>query len=134
MDVDLRPRSARLGEPEIQDLRIAPRRDEDVRRLDVAVDEAVGVRRVECVGDLRRPGDELVRRDRSAVDPLLERRSFEELHHDERPALVIADVEDAADVRVAERRRGPGFTLETLARLALLQVLLGQELERNLAA
>jgi len=47
---------------------------------------------------------------------------------------VIADVEDAADVRVAERRRGPGFTLETLARLALLQVLLGQELERNLAA
>jgi hypothetical protein len=126
MDLQLRAGSAGLGEPEVQDLRVAPRRDEDVRRLDVPVDEAAGMRRIEGVGDLGRPGDELVRRDRPAVDPLLERGSFEKLHHDERPTLVIADVEDAADVRVAERGGGAGLTL--------LQVLLGQELERDLAS
>ena len=45
-----------LGQPEVEHLRLAARGDEDVGGLDVAMDDALRVRRVERVGDLRWPG------------------------------------------------------------------------------
>ena len=45
-------RRSYLRQTEVQNLRLAPRGHEDVRRLDVAVDDALGVRRVQPVGNL----------------------------------------------------------------------------------
>ena len=45
-----------FGEPEIQDLRLAARRQEDVRRLEIAMNQAVGVRRIECIGEVHMCG------------------------------------------------------------------------------
>ena len=44
-----------FGEAEVQDLHDAVRRDLDVRRLQVPMNDVLLVRRIECVGDL--PGD-----------------------------------------------------------------------------
>jgi hypothetical protein len=41
-----------LGETEVEDLGVAARGDEDVGRLDVAVDDTAGVRGVQRIGDL----------------------------------------------------------------------------------
>ena len=48
-----RGRSRLLGEAEVEHLRLAALRDEDVRRLDVAVHDPARVRGLERVGDLR---------------------------------------------------------------------------------
>ena len=50
-----------VGEAEVEDLRVAFRRDDDVRRLDVAVDDAVGVRVGERVRDLHGEVDRAAR-------------------------------------------------------------------------
>ena len=41
-----------FGQPEIQNLRLATLRYEDVRRLDVAVHDALRMSRVQCIGNL----------------------------------------------------------------------------------
>jgi len=39
-------------QPEVQDLRPAARRNKDIRRLDVAVSDALRVRRIQPIGNL----------------------------------------------------------------------------------
>ena len=124
-----------LGEAEVEDLGLAALRDEDVRRLDVAVHDAARVRGLEGIGDLRR-------RDRAAsracsgpaAEPVPQRLALEQLHGDERLALVLADVVDRADVGVLERGGRAGLALQPLERLRVPAQLLRQELQRHAAA
>ena len=44
---------SRPGDPEVGEIGLASRADQDVLRLDVAVDRAGRVRMIECVGDRR---------------------------------------------------------------------------------
>ena len=48
------PLGRTFGQPEIENLRVAASGDEQIRRLDVAVNDPGGVRRLERVGDLDR--------------------------------------------------------------------------------
>ena len=59
---------AHLGQPEIQHGDVAARRDHDVGRLDVAVHDAFGMRRIERVGHLNGDVDGFVERQRRAGD------------------------------------------------------------------
>ena len=56
-----------LGDAEVEHLHVAARGDDDVGRLQVAVDDAAGVRRVERVGELHAPLDHLLDRQRPAA-------------------------------------------------------------------
>jgi hypothetical protein len=47
---------------------------------------------------------------------MTERLAFQKLHHDEGLALVLSEVVNRADVRMIERRGGPGFPLESFHR------------------
>jgi len=123
-----------LGDAEVEHLRLAAPGDEDVRRLDVAVDDAAGVRGVETVGDLDAEIEHAVERQRSARDLLLQRVAVEQLHHDELLALVLADVVNRADVRVVERRGHARLASEPIERLRVGGEIRGQELQRDLAA
>src|SRR5262249_18156104 len=60
--------------------------------------------------------------------------ALEQLHRDERPALVLVHVEDRADVRVLERGGGPRFAAQPLEGLGVTPELVRQELERDAAA
>jgi hypothetical protein len=81
------------GETEIEELG-AGFRHADVRRLQVAVEDALGVRGRERVGHLQRQREDLVGRHRP-----LRRRTLQELHDQ----VVRSDVVQDADVRVVER-------------------------------
>ena len=78
-------RLERAGDAEVGDLRAAVGVDQDVLRLHVAVDEAVGVRALERAADLDRVGDRLGHRQPAeAADAVLERLALDVLEHDVR--------------------------------------------------
>ena len=110
---DESPRQQReLGEAEIEHLHPALARDEDVRGLDVAVQDALAVRGVEGIRDLHAEIEQEAGGHRLAVDDLVERLPLEQLHREEPLSLELVDGVDGADVRMVEGRRGARLALE----------------------
>ena len=92
-----------LGQTEIENLRVAATGDEQIRRLDIAVDDSGVVRRLEGVGDLDGHRQQQVDLERVPSNAVLQRRPFEAFHHQERAAIVFADIVNGADVGVVQR-------------------------------
>ena len=104
--------ASNLREPEVEDLDDAVGPDFDVRRLQVAVDDALLVRGLERVGDLPRDFEGFVGADRPAGDALGEILAFHELHHERRIAGAILQSVDVRNVWVVQRSQGVRLTLE----------------------
>ncbi len=97
------------------------------------MDDPLGVRGGERVGDLDRELDRGLDLHRFAADVLLERPALQQLHDDEPPPLPLADVVDRADVRVVERRGGARLAQVAVDGFRVLGALLGNELQRDVA-
>jgi hypothetical protein len=123
-----------FGKPEIQDLRVAPPADEHVRRFDVAMDDAVRVRRLDRVGDLGREVHDASLGQRPRLEQVLQRLPLEQFHHQEAASLVLAEVVDGADIGMIERRGGARLPLETLDRGGVIREPRREELERDVAS
>ena len=108
-------RGARAREAEVHDLHAPGGQDVDVRRLQVAVDDALGVGEGEAVRDLLHDV-ELVPQVVQApgADDLLEVHALEELHRHVEAALLLAEVEDGDDVQVVQAGGGLGLAAEPL--------------------
>ena len=132
--VDARERPGLLGQAEVEQLRLAAVGHEDVRGLDVPVDDSLGVGRIERVGDLRPEVEDALRLHRLAADRVLQRLALHPLHHDEGVALVLGDVVDHADVRMREGGAGARLARESFPRLRARGHVLGQQLEGHAAA
>ena len=92
-----------LCESEVEDLDEAIAPDHDVLGLDVAVNDAVAVRRTECRCDGNAYADGLPCRDDAGRHPSTQRLAVHVLHREEWPSgLDFAEGEDGADVRVAQ--------------------------------
>ena len=81
-------RLQRLRQPEVEHLHRAVGAHLDVGRLEIAMDDALLVRRFERLGDLPRDRQRLVERNRPARDAVGERRPFDQLQ-DERRATPV---------------------------------------------
>ena len=124
----------RAGDPEIRHLGRALLVDQDVLGLDVAVDDVASVRGAERAGDLDRIGHRLGHRQPSlAADPILERLALHVLEHDVGPALVLAGIDHAHDVRMRELGNGPGLAAEALELFGGAGHLAVHQLDRDLA-
>ena len=84
-------------EAKVQQLR-ARFRQHHVAGLQIAMDDAGAMRRVERRRDLNRHGQRLRRRERARVEAPGQRVPVEQLHDEERRAVVLADVVQRADV------------------------------------
>ena len=118
-----------LGQAEVENLHLPRLGDEDVRRLDVAMDDALRVRGAERFGDLHRQvehGVELQLR----RDALAKRLPLEQLHHDEGLAVVLFDVVNRADVRMVQCGGRARLAAEPIERLSVA----GKSSGRNLSA
>jgi hypothetical protein len=84
-----------LRQAEVQDFDLSAARDEDVGRLDVAMHDVARMRGLERLGDLDAVVEQLIHRERLAVDAAPQRLAIEEFHDEERQVAVLADVVDA---------------------------------------
>ena len=106
------------------------RAQEDVGRLDVAMNDAGLVRRGDATRDLDDDVEGLVNRRRPAGDPLLERLAFVIGHGQEHAAVgALVDLVDRADVRMIERRNRACFDQQALLGLLVLEQRQRQELQ-----
>lgn len=80
----------------------ATSKDEDVRRLDVTMDDPLCVGRVERIGELDAPIEDLLDLDRLSGDTLAQCLAVQEFHRQERLAVVLVDVVDSADAGVIQ--------------------------------
>jgi hypothetical protein len=99
-------------ETEIENLGVATSRDENVGRLDVAVDNSFGVRRVERVRNLNPQLQHLLKRQRLARNAVLERGAFHEFHRNKGLAVVFADFVDGANVGMIQSGSSLPLTVE----------------------
>src|SRR4029453_1789283 len=118
---------------EVEDLDLARSRDEQVLRLQVAVDDALVVDGPKAGGDAARVGAALAGRQRSAPEPGAQVLSVQQLHHRVGSALLDLQVVDRDDVRVRQRRYRAGLLLQAPERPLVEAPRAGQDLDGHLA-
>jgi hypothetical protein len=124
----------RLRDPEIQYFRRAVRPQLDIRGLEIAVDDALVVRRFERLGHLLRDRERLVDRERALRDPIGERRAIDELDHESFRRGGILDPINRSDVRMIERREQLRFALEAGEPFGIIRKRVRKDLEGNVAS
>ena len=108
----------RARQAEIEQLD-AVRREEHVRRLQIAMHDPPPVQHVERREHRDRRRDRLGRRERPRFQAVRQRLALEKLHREKRLAVVLADLEELADVRVAHGRGGPRLAQQTIPHLRI---------------
>jgi hypothetical protein len=76
---------------------VAAASDEKVSRLDIAMNNSLGVRRIQRVRNFDGDIEQSVYFQRTPVDQVLQRRTVQIFHGDERPAILLANVVDGAN-------------------------------------
>jgi hypothetical protein len=104
-------------EAEVEDLHEAVAGDENVLRLQVAVDDPAVVRRGGAACDLQRVFDRLARRQGGFRQPVAHRHAFEQLHHGVWNSVLNPEIVDRQDVGMRKRRDRLRFPLEPRERL-----------------
>jgi hypothetical protein len=123
-----------LGEAEVEDLDLAVRLDDDVRRFQVAMDDPFLVRRGERLANLCGNRERFVQRQGASLQTLVERFALDQLHdeHGGRPGALEA--EDRGDIRMAQRSEKLRLPLEPGDAVRIRRERVGQQLQRDVAA
>ena len=123
----------RAGDPEVGDADRLVVGDQQVRRLDVAVDNPAPVRAVERTSGLLEPRQPLLRRNGAAFEPVSDRPVPGVLHNDERKAVRgLAHVVNRDDVRFAgEVRSGARLPQEPRVELVVARPAAREHLDRH---
>ena len=118
------------GQAHVNDAGPAGGRDDDVRWLDVAVDDVALGGMFECVGYLDRDVDRAGQIERPFLDDdIAEVRAFDVFEDDVVPAVVGTDRVDAADIFVVEAGGRLGFVSKPLEHLLVVRLLPRQHLD-----
>ncbi len=124
----------RPGDPEIRHLDPAVTPDQHVRRLHVAMDDAADVGGMERLADLGAHPGGLSRGQRPGLaDDRRQVLALDQLHHDVRPGVVLAEVVDGDDVGVAQRRSRTGLVAEPGQEVGVASELGPQQLDGDVA-
>ena len=103
--------------------------DLDIGRLEIAVDDALLVRRFERFGDLLRGGQRLVNRHRALCDAIRQCRPLDQLHHERDGVTGLLQPMDLGDVGMVERGEDFGLALEARQPLGIARHRLRQYLD-----
>ena len=118
-------------EAEVEDLELPVAGDEEVLRLQVAVDDPFLVRRGQPQGHLQAVLDGFPRRQRlSRLQLVAERLPLQQLRDEIRKLRVLADVVDGDDVGMAEHAGRARLDLESADEIAVAGERFGEHLDR----
>ena len=124
-----------LGDAEVGQLEDAIVADEDVRRLEIAMDDAVIVDMLEGRADLEGDVDGVAPRELAAhVDEVVEPASLDELHGVPVMPVLVAGVVELDDVRMRELGERLDLAFEALEEAGVLGEIGGEDLEGGLSA
>ncbi len=127
----------RFGETKVQHLHRAVLTQLDVRGLEIAMDDALLVRRFERFGDLSCDPQRFVNGNRSSSDPFGEVLPLDDLHHQRQRGDAacrrLLEPVDLGDARMIEGRQHFGFALESGQPVAIAGHLRRQHLQRDVA-
>jgi hypothetical protein len=122
-----------LGEPEVEDLEVPVAGEEEVRGLQVAMQDALVVRGGQPITQLQRERDRPLGGQRAPQQTGAQRLAGEQLAHEVGRRAGAADVVDGEHVRVAQRTDGSDLLLEAAQLLGARRVVGDDELDRDLA-
>jgi hypothetical protein len=120
------------GEAEVEHLDLPRAEQEHVLGLQVAVDDALLVRRGQPARDLEGDLDGLAGRQRAVLQALAQRLALQQLHRRVHRALLAAEIVDREDVGVRERSDGLRLPLEAPERVRVLGEIPREDLDRDL--
>jgi hypothetical protein len=95
------------------------------------MDDAFRVRGVQRIGNFNARRNHRLHIHRPAQDGVLQRHTIEELHHDKRASVLLANIVNCANVGMVQRRRRLRFTPKTAQGLRIFGDFVGQELQRH---
>ena len=133
-------RLVHLRDTEVEDLERTLGRNFDVRGLQVAVDDAFLVCRVEALGDLAAGCERFRKRKRAACQSLSKRQARNQLEHEtgKRTGRVrireILEAVDLRNMRMVERSKELRFTFESRKAIGIGDDLVRQDLDGDLAS
>ena len=119
------------SQAEVEDLDLAVIGQEHVLGLEIAMDDALVVRRAKAASDLNRHLNGLAHPHAGSGHRVAERPPRQQLHHHEYAAVLHARIEDGDDIRMRQRRNGFCFAREQ--RDALVRVEPGEHLDGHQA-
>src|SRR5688572_8433318 len=122
-----------LGQPEVENLDDAARRDLDVGGLEVAVKDALAMCGFERLGDLSCRPECFGNCQWSCPEPIGERQPVDQFEHQATNILGLLKTVDCGDVRMVERREDPRFTLEAATSIVIGGKRRRQDLDRHIA-
>jgi hypothetical protein len=122
----------RLGHAEVQQLGVPTRGNEYVGGLDIAMDDALRVSALERIADLDAEPQDGFGGESMGGDHLAEGLAVEQLHGQERHAVVLSGVVDGADVGVVQAGGGAGLVAEAIEGVLIEERGVRQELEGGL--
>ena len=125
---------AELGQAEVEDLHPAVPGEEEVLGLQVAVNDALLVRRGEAARDLDREVDRFPERQRPRGEALAQCLALEQLEDEVGRVALETDVEHREDVGVVERSRRSGLVREAAHPHGVGLSVGGDHLDRDFAA
>ena len=96
-------------QPKIQNLRVPALGHKNIRRLDVAMHNSFGVRRIQRIGNLNRQRKQRLGLHRSPRNAMLQRHAIQKLHGDKRVPVFFANVINRANIRMVQRRTPPAL-------------------------
>ena len=108
--------------------------DENICRLNVAMHDALGMGRIERVGDLDGNRHQRLELERLVADHVFQSLAFEVLHGDVGAPIVLAYVIDSEDVRVIQTGSSLRLAAETAEQVRVGGDVFGKELEGDEAA
>ena len=120
-------------EAEVEDLDAPVVEEEEVLGLDVAVNDALLVRRRQALRHVRRVLGGLAHAERPVAQPRAHRLALEQLRHHVQALPLLSGVVDGDDVGVRERGDRLRLRLEAGQRVGVLEEVLGQHLDRHVA-
>ena len=118
-----------LRQAEIENLGVTPFGDKNIRRLNVAMNDALRVSGVERIGDVNGDGEKNLRFERSPRKAVLQGQPLQKLHDDERLTILLPDFIDRADIGMVESRRRLRLALEAGQGLGVFYDVIGQKLQ-----